>query len=169
MGEKAAELWVIAILSCLAIYFLTIVDEIPFSSLPGGLGPRTFPRAVFIIILVLNTVLLVSDYFEKRKRTSAQRSDTILPAQGTVWKIFPYINPKVLGVAGLAVLLTFGWQKIGFLISSFVFLFITALLVAPSGKKPLRTSLILSVGFTVTLAILFVYIFEIPLNLGFSD
>lgn len=169
MGEKAAEYWVIAILSCASIYFLTIVDEIPFSSLPGGLGPRTFPRAIFILILVLNAILLAPRFFEKKKHEDAGKPDFAIPEAGTVWKIFPYINPKVLGVAGLSVLLTVCWQKAGFLTSSFIFLFLTALLVAPSGKKPIRNSLLLSVGFTATLAILFVYIFEIPLNLGFSD
>ena len=168
MKEKSAEFWVVAILSCLAVYFLTLVDEIKFTSLPGGLGPRTFPRAIFILILVLSAILVLMRFLEK-KETVDRKKNRNGRDQDVVWRIFPFIDPKVLTVAFMSVGFMVLWEKIGFLISSVAFVFFTALVVAPPEKRSVRNSAVLAVCFTAIIAFFFAYLFEIPLELGFFD
>lgn len=168
MKEKSAELWVVGILSCLAVYFLTLVDEIKFTSLPGGLGPRTFPRAIFILILVLSATLVLMRFLE-RKDSVDREKDSGGSGQDVIWRIFPYIKPQVLTVALMSVGFMVLWEKIGFLISSVAFVFFAALVIAPPEKRSVRNSAVLSICFTAILAFFFSYLFEIPLEIWFFD
>lgn len=162
MKTRAAECWVIAILSIGALFFIQHAQNVSTITLPGGIGPRTFPLITFWAILILNASLLGSIIWEKIKANKAappeDESETKL-----IWRVIPYIPRQTLIVIIMCLLLVFLWRYLGFIVVSFLFVTGASLLLVSTGKRSIWRSLVLAGVYTVVIYLLFVYVFKIPL------
>lgn len=162
MKTRAAEYWVIAILSFGALFFIKQVQTISNITLPGGIGPRTFPLITFWAILILNLCLLGGLIWEKIGAKKAAP-----PGEGVqtklLWRIVPYIPWKTLFIIFMCILLVFLWRYLGFIPVAFLFVTGASLLLVPKEKRSLWRSLVLAGAYTLAIYLLFVYVFKIPL------
>jgi len=162
MKTRAAEYWVIAILSFGALFFIKQVQTISNITLPGGIGPRTFPLITFWAILILNLCLLGGLIWEKIGAKKAAP-----PGEGVqtklLWRIVPYIPRKTLFIIFMCILLVFLWRYLGFIPVAFLFVTGASLLLVPKEKRSLWRSLVLAGAYTLAIYLLFVYVFKIPL------
>ena len=162
MKSRAAEYWVIAILSFGALFFIKHAQNVSTIALPGGIGPRTFPLITFWAILILNACLLVPIIWEKVRAKKAARSE----GEGQtklIWRIVPYIPRQTLIVIIMCLLLVFLWRYLGFLVVSFLFVTGASLLLVSAEKRSIWRSLVLAGVYTMAIYLLFVYVFKIPL------
>lgn len=162
MKTRAAECWVIAILSVGAIFFMNQTQNLPSATLPGGIGPRAFPIITFWMILILNTFLMASIIWNElrgKKAVSTERESQIR----LIWKIIPYIPHQVLGIIVMCLLFVFFWQYFGFSLAAFLSVFGGSLFLAPKGRHLILHSLIVAGFFALIIYILFVYVFKVAL------
>ncbi|NLC54116.1 MAG: tripartite tricarboxylate transporter TctB family protein [Firmicutes bacterium] len=162
MKSRAAEYWVIAILSFGALFFIKLAQNVSTITLPGGIGPRTFPLITFWAILILNACLLAPIIWEKVRAKKAARSE----GEGQtklIWRIVPYIPRQTLIVIIMCLLLVFLWRYLGFLVVSFLFVTGASLLLVSAEKRSIWRSLVLAGVYTMAIYLLFVYVFKIPL------
>lgn len=162
MKTRAAEYWVIAILSIGALFFIKQAQNVSTVTLPGGIGPRTFPLITFWAILILNACLFGTRLWEK------VRAKKVVTPEGEartaiIWRIIPYVPRQTLIVIVMCLLLVFLWRYLGFIVVSFLFVTGASLLLVPEGKRSIWRSLVLAGVYTLAIYLLFVYVFQIPL------
>ena len=138
MKTRAAEYWVIAILSFGALFFIKQVQTISNITLPGGIGPRTFPLITFWAILILNLCLLGGLIWEKIGAKKAAP-----PGEGVqtklLWRIVPYIPRKTLFVFHVSY-----WSFSGGIGFYSAFLFVTGASLLLVQERSLWRSLVLA-------------------------
>jgi hypothetical protein len=163
MKARAAEYWVIGILSIGAIYFINQAQNVSSAALPGGLGPRTFPLLTFWAILLLNAWLVGSIIWNnlkaKKETLTKEKSQTKL-----IWRIIPYTSRQTLGIIFACLLLAFLWKYFGFFLVSFLFVAGASWFLTPVGRRSIVRPLALAGVFTLAIYSLFVYVFKIPLS-----
>ncbi|HBR29658.1 MAG TPA: hypothetical protein DD789_09510 [Firmicutes bacterium] len=163
MKARAAEYWVIGILTVGAIFFINQAQNVSSATLPGGIGPRTFPLIIFWAILILTACLVGAIIWEKVKEKKVV-SIEVESHTNLIWRIIPYIPRQTLIVIAMCLLLVFLWQYLGFIIVAFLFVAGASLFLAPAEKRSIPRSLVLAALFAVVIYALFVYVFKIPLS-----
>ena len=162
MKSRAAEYWVITILSICALFFIYQTRYVSDLTLPGGVGPRTFPLITFWTILVLNACLLASMLWRKGRAKKGAPPEGVDQRKG-IWRIVPYIPRRTLLVIQMCLLLVLLWRYLGFPVVSFLFVAGASLFLVPPEKRSLWRSLVLAAVYTGAVYLLFVYVFKIPL------
>ncbi|HEY8391812.1 MAG TPA: tripartite tricarboxylate transporter TctB family protein [Capillibacterium sp.] len=162
MKSRAAEYWVIAILSICALFFIYQAQYVSDLTLPGGIGPRTFPLITFWSILILNACLLTLMLWKKKRAKKGVPSEEEAQTK-RIWRIIPYIPRRSLLVILMCLLLVILWRYLGFLVVSFLFVAGASLFLVPAEKRSVWRSLVLAGVYTGVIYLLFVYVFKIPL------
>jgi hypothetical protein len=157
MNKTRFEILALSFLSGGALLFLYLSYHLPTEGFSGGIGPQSFPRGAFILMLVLNFFLFVRVFRGIGKGSFNIRM------------LFPSIPLRTIFFLCLVIAYVAVWDSVGFFISSAVFIFLAAYIFAPSGKRSLSAALALSIGFTSCIHILFVYVFKIPLPAGLLE
>jgi hypothetical protein len=163
MKARAAEYWVIGILSIGAIFFINQAYNVSSAALPGGLGPRTIPLITFWALILLNACLVSSIIWNHRQVKSKAPAEE--PSQTKlVWRIIPYTPRQTLGIILACLLLVSLWRYLGFFWVSLLFVAGGSWFLSPAGKRSAVRSLLLAGVFTLVIYSLFVYVFQIPLS-----
>ncbi|HBR30130.1 MAG TPA: hypothetical protein DD789_11930 [Firmicutes bacterium] len=162
MKQRVAECWVIGILSIGALFFIKQAQNVASTTLPGGIGPRTFPLITFWAVLILNACLLGSIIWEKVKTKKAAPTEDESQTK-LIWRVIPYIPRQTLNIIIMCLLLVFLWRYLGFIVVAFLFVAGASLLLVPEEKRSLRRSLVLAGVYALVIYTLFVYVFKIPL------
>ena len=118
--------------------------EIPFQELKAGLGPAFFPNLLIAILVVLGIIFLIVSFLTKK---SVETSSVEKPKISTIV------------IVGLLVIYAVLFKRIGFLISTFLFLVSSMFALKVQWLHAIIISILVTGGFYL----IFIISFKMPL------
>lgn len=138
-----------AIAACIALYVTN--TSIGANSAMGDPGPRLFPNAVCIAVLVLAVIIIIQSFL-KVEHPFAGALSSPEKREG--------VFRMILIVADLALFLVL-WQHLPFLAAGIIFMFLQCMIF----REKLLFSVIYSVAVTGALYVVFVILLKVNLNI----
>lgn len=139
-----------------AIWFWIIANEFPNSPRYAQIDTDFWPKIIFGVMALLTGCITVQNIMKLMRRSA---SDFDEPAAVTDWGTI--LRMSAMGLLVFVYFIAFG--RIGFVISTVVFLWIAAFML-PSGKPWVKA--IFSPILTAALTVVFAYLLELPLPRG---
>jgi hypothetical protein len=137
-----------------ALYLYFLGGRLDETTMPGELGPYFWPRAILILLMVSCGIKSIEFLAPRKEVGTAGEPNASLP-QVHIFKLVALIA-MVIGVV-------FAMDKIGFLLSNFLFLLVFLFL---TGLRRKFLLLLIPGGGTVGLLYLFVKVVYLPLPKG---
>lgn len=138
MDKRRANLIFSALMIILCFFTLYWMRNFPVAVRGMGYGPDLFPKIVISVIFLLSAIILFQNlYFLYKERREESKGEVDL---------LTFHNAKILGlllfIFFIYVLL---FPRIGFIVATFLFLFISMILMKISKPKSLIITLVLTV------------------------
>lgn len=137
------------IISCLFIYIISIFFF--FSSSNFSSDSAAFPKAIALILIVLNTILLVQTFVKREKVKQKKERERILPIRT--------IFTAILTIAYILLV-----NIVGFILLTPIYIFIIS---SELGYRNKAISIIVALATTFTIYLVFKVVLGVPVPNGF--
>lgn len=141
--KRLTEIIMSAFILAVSTYLLQIAYTSKIRTKVQGMNSMAFPKAILYLLIALCLYVAITGVINLKKENSSRRLDKKTGDQ----EKSPIIAKEVALSVGLIILYAIGWQFIGFILSSILFVFVESRILDP--EKPWWHAVLVAVGYTL--------------------